>query len=279
MPTIQEHKAQLAAFKAELEQGGPMETIRLSGLAPLGLGAQAADEQGRSWIEVMPIAEKAKNGPHYFTITAEDLQSAADYIQANPDRIPVDYDHSASEGGSTKAAGWFTGNAEVRDGSLWAEVNWTPAAVQEIRDGSFRFVSPEWAMENKDPKTGLWTMFKELVAATLTNRPFFSEMAAVTARLEPEQLDALAESYSPDVAELVLAGLEAENERTTKAAETVLAAVGKTEDGGEPSATDQGEADDQKEIIVADEQPVTDYMKMLGLDETVDPKHRLAAAF
>jgi phage I-like protein len=284
MPTIQEQKPKLEALKAKLEQEESMETMR----GAVALTAQSVDEQGLSWIEVMPLAENAKNGKWLFTITAEDLQAAADFIQASPDRIPIDYDHAGAEGGSTKAAGWFTGNAEVRGESLWAEVKWTPAAVQEIRDGSFRFVSPEWEMQNRDKKTGLLTKFKELAAATLTNRPFFSEMAPVTAKLEPEQVDALTESYSADVADLVLAGLEAETDHATKAAEAVLAAIGKPEEGGNPSAADQGnpeagpikaELNDPKEIIVADEQPVTDYMKMLGLDETVDPKHRLAAAF
>lgn len=209
MPTIDEYADELGALKRKLEQGGPMETIRLSGLAPLGLGAQAADEQGLSWIEVMPVADKARNGPHYFTITADDLEAAAEFIKQNPDRIPIDYDHAGSEGGSTKAAGWFTGNAEVRDGSLWAEVKWTPAAVQEIRDGSFRFVSPEWAMQNKDPKTGLWTKFKELAAATLTNRPFFSEMAAVKASelSEDEALAALTGLTADDIEETLRAAV------------------------------------------------------------------------
>ena len=329
-----------------------METMRGS----VALTAQSVDEQGLSWIEVMPIAEKAKNGKWLFTITAEDLQTAAEFIQASPDRIPVDYDHAGAEGGSTRAAGWFTGNAEVRGESLWAEVKWTPAAVQEIRDGSFRFVSPEWEMQNRDEKTGLLTKFKELAAATLTNRPFFSEMAPVTAKAEPEQIEALTAEHGEDIAELVLAALSPDPEiHAADVAESILAATwttafinnlpdssflyieaggtkdsdGKTQPrslrhfpvkdangspdlahvrnalaripqsnvpasakasataaaerllknaGGNPSAADQGN-DDTKESIVADEQPVTDYMKALGLDADTDPKHKLATAF
>lgn len=356
MPTIHDERPKLEALKAELEREEPMSEI---GCSYVITGAEISGD-GTSWIEVMPIAEKARNGPHFFTITAEDLTAAASYIQANPDRIPVDYDHAGAEGGSTKAAGWFTGNAEVRGESLWAEVKWTPAAVQEIRDGSFRFVSPEWEMETKDSKTGLWTTFKALAAATLTNRPFFSELEAVTARAEPEQIEALTEEHGEDIAELVLASLEVES--THDAAERLLGAVwttsyindlpdssflyispggskdsdGKTtprslrhfpvkdangspdmahvrnalaripqsnvpadakarataaaqrllrDAGGNPSATDQGQEDTTQEATVADEtvetnEPqVTDYMKMLGLDNTVDPKHRLAAAF
>jgi len=269
MPTIHDERPKLERLKSELEQGGAMEKIR----GAVQLTAQSVDSQGRSWIELMPAVTEARNGPHFFTITADDLQKVADYITANPDRIPIDYDHAGAEGGSTKAAGWFTGSAEVRDGSVWAEVKWTPAAVQEIRDGSFRFVSPEWEMANKDAKTGLWTQFKELAAATLTNRPFFSEMAPVTAKAEPEQIEALTAQHGEDIAELVLANLESEP------AQRVLAAYPLKDEGGNPSAADQGNTDDPKETTVADEQPVTDYMKALGLNDSHDPKHRLAAAF
>jgi len=229
--------------------------------------------------------------------------------------------------------------------------------VQEIRDGEFRFISPEWHFEEKDAKTGLMTKLVDLAAATLTNRPFFKNLAPVTAKLaDSEQIDALAAEHGDDIAELVLRGLE--NEATQEAAEKLLAAVwttayinnlpdssflyiegggekdseGKTtprslrhfpvkdangsvdlahvrnalaripqsnvpsdakasatakaqrllrDAGGTPSATDQGDESETEGDTVADEttsQP-TDYMKALGLDESVDPKHRLAAAF
>jgi phage I-like protein len=270
MPTIAEQKPQLEALKLDLERGGTMEMMR----GAVELTAQSVDSTGQSWIEVMPVVEKARNGPHYFTITADDLTAAIEFIKANPDRIPIDYDHAGAEGGSTKAAGWFTGNAEIRNGSLWAEVKWTPAAVQEIQDGSFRFVSPEWSMENKDAKTGLWTKFKALAAATLTNRPFFEEMSPVVAhQLDSEQLEQLATLHGSEVADLLRAAQGDDEEVFSTAISAALAA------GGTPSATDQGTDDDPKEIIVADDKPVTDYMKALGLDDTIDPKQRLAVAF
>ncbi|HXH93584.1 MAG TPA: phage protease, partial [Thermoanaerobaculia bacterium] len=49
--------------------------------------------------------------------------------------------------------------------------------------------------------------------------------------------------------------------------------------GGKPSAIDQGDDDETKENIVAEEQPVTDYLKALGLPADADPKHKLATAF
>jgi phage I-like protein len=144
----------------------------------------------RSWIEVMTPMANARNGRWFFTITAEDLTTYAGSIESRPGRIPVDYDHP-QQGQSSRAAGWLTGKTEVRDGNLWAEVEWTPKAVQEIRDGEFRFVSPEFTFEQKDPKTGLLTKAKQLVAATLTNRPFMS-MSAVTATEGDSMIDEVA---------------------------------------------------------------------------------------
>lgn len=137
------------------------------------------------WIEVMPTAEKARNGRWFFTITRDDLETYAKYIRANPDRIPVDYDHAGADGGSTVAAGWFTGDAEVRDTDdgpkLYAIVEWTPQGLEDVKSKRFRFISPEFSFKNTDSKTGLMTKAKELLAATVTNRPFFDELAALAA--------------------------------------------------------------------------------------------------
>jgi phage I-like protein len=290
MPSIQEERHKLAALKRELERKETMSELGVFTIT----GAEISAE-GTSWIEVMPAVTEARNGEWFFTITAEDLNTLASFLGENPDRVSVDYDHSSAEKGDTRAAGWFTGAADVvpaggenrlgqkqEHASVWAQVKWTPKAVQEIRDGEFRFVSAEWNMEQRDKKTGLLTKFKELAAATLTNRPFFKGLAAVTAKelIDSKQLDALTENYSTDVAELVLASLETEDERMTKAAEAVLAAVSTIEEDGKPAVADPGATTDTEGDPVADEKPqVTDYMKLLGLDETVDPKHRLAAAF
>jgi phage I-like protein len=261
------------------------------------------DGKGLSWIEVMPIVENGQNGGQKFTITADDLASAADYIKSKPDRIPVDYDHpDPASGGSTRAAGWFTGNAEIRGSSLWAEVKWTPDAVNEIRDGVFRFISPEWTMQSKDEKSGLWTKFKQMIAATLTNRPYFKDMAAVTARelFDSKQLDALTakfgegatrllleagESFNPDkIAALIADDAPSGDNQGVDVELTKLAvSLGLPEDADEAKVLakveenkNAAEAAEKREKEVPNSP--TDYMRLLGLDETADPKHRIAAA-
>lgn len=157
---------------------------------------------GRSWIQVMPVISKAQNGPWFFTVTAEDLKTYAASIEeqsADHWTIPVDRDHGGDASNpdlvDTRAAGWFTGatkvlaagdvrpdklGEEAAGPELWAEVKWTPRAIQEIQDGEFRFISPTFTFKERDSKTGLRTKAKQIIAATLTNRPFFN-MAPVTA--------------------------------------------------------------------------------------------------
>lgn len=156
------------------------------------IGSAQINNDGSQWIEVIPTVEKARNGPWFFTITSDDLATYAASIAANPGLIPVDYDHT--EGTGTVAAGWFSGETavvaanttnpagETQDHeSLWALVKWTPRAVQEIRDGHYKRLSPEFTFTDRDAKTGLLTKAKEIIASTLTNRPFFKELAPVGA--------------------------------------------------------------------------------------------------
>jgi phage I-like protein len=156
------------------------------------IGAAQIEDGGEQWIEVIPAVEEDRNGPFFFTITSDDLRTYAASIQEQPGLIPVDYDHAMTTG--TVAAGWFTGETEIvaadtmnpagdtqTHESLWARVKWTPRAMQEIRDGLYKRLSPEFTFVNRDAKTGLLTKAKQIVASTLTNRPHFKQLAAVGA--------------------------------------------------------------------------------------------------
>lgn len=180
--------------------------MRLDARSFTALGASTIDSNNRQWIEVMPTANEARNGRWFFTITADDLETYAQSLRDNPGQVPVDYDHEgARSDGSTKAAGWFTGQARVeeRDGKplLLAEVQWTPSGAQAVRDGDFKMISPEMSFAHKDAKTGLMTRAMRIIAATLTNRPFFRELAPVASELG-ETAAAIAEALGEDEMEI-----------------------------------------------------------------------------
>ena len=186
-------------------------TEKLRG-ALIAIVADQIGDDGRQWIEVMPTADKARNGPWLFTITRDDLETYAQSIRDNADSIVVDYDHDGDEGRSTLAAGWFTGDARVEDGAagprLLAEVEWTPPARDQIKNRLFRFISPVFSFEEQDAKTKLWTKAKQIVAATLTNRPFFKQLAPVgTDLLDSDVVDELTALHGEEVTSLILAAL------------------------------------------------------------------------
>jgi hypothetical protein len=109
------------------------------------------------------------------TITPQIRESMLANFRANVRRVgdlPLDYDHRQGP-----ASGWLKDLRQ--DGtSLKASVAFTPTAREQIERGEYRFFSPEWHPNFKDPSTG-----KEhgatLLGGGLTNRPFFRELAPV----------------------------------------------------------------------------------------------------
>lgn len=138
-----------------------------------------ADDRG--WVQLhVSTGGVVKNGDQKFEVTPDDIKAYAAYIQANPDRIPIDYDHAFDKRGDSRAAGWIDATTvEIRNGDeLWAQVDWTPTAAQAIKDGEYRYISPEFSFKTR--KDGVLRQAAEFLAATLTNRPFLKNMAAVS---------------------------------------------------------------------------------------------------
>jgi phage I-like protein len=85
--------------------------------------------------------------------------------------LDIDYDHKEKGG---EAAGWVQA-AEGRDDGLWLTVKWTKRAWDAIKAGEWRYFSPEYVDEWKDPKTQ--QVHKDvLFGGGLTNRPFFRDI-------------------------------------------------------------------------------------------------------
>jgi hypothetical protein len=230
----------------------------------VAIAASQIDTERKQWIEVIPTATKARNGPWFFTITEPDLETYATSIRKSGGKIPVDYDHDgAMDGGSTRAAGWFTGQAEVRDTDngprLLADVQWTPAAAKQIEDGEFRFISPEFDFANRDEKTGLLTKAKDIIAATLTNRPFFRQLAPVgTELVESTTLDAIGDRFGHEAAQLVLDAMASEDPALKASAQALITTI---------EAQHEGDDMDTKAIATA-----------LGLAEDATAEQILEAA-
>lgn len=165
-------------------------------LGPLGEG------ETKQRIQVFPgpgdyVHPKA--GP--FTLTTDDLHEFAENINATS-AINVDRDHAFAKGLNAPAAGWFAGNAEASESGVFADAEWTPKAADEIRSGEYRFISPEFAF-TKRTADGRKIPEPTLLAASLTNRPFFTMMEPIAADVSLEDDLLVAEAFGDDVAELL----------------------------------------------------------------------------
>jgi len=89
---------------------------------------------------------------------------------------PIDYNHASLSYGAedAKAAGWVT-DVYMKEDGLYAKVNWTPKAAEYIRNGEYKYISPEFGID-QDDEYGEEVEGPSLFAAALTNRPFLKGM-------------------------------------------------------------------------------------------------------
>ncbi len=95
--------------------------------------------------------------------------------------IPVDFEHQtlggefASPTGLAPAAGWIKQVWRDPGRGLFALVQWNPRAVEMIKSGEYRFISPVLAVRSSDRRA------VALHSAALTNKPAIGGMDAVAA--------------------------------------------------------------------------------------------------
>ncbi|EON33756.1 hypothetical protein GTC6_05297 [Gordonia terrae C-6] len=129
-----------------------------------------------------------------FELTADDLREMVTHFEQgvglvaeDSAKAPVNYGHLAGD----KAAGWMKRLfVQAVDGTvgLFADVEWTPAAEQAIKDGEWKYISPEFNTRSwpwQDPEDGLSFQVNVLTGAALTNIPLFKKLKPITASRVP----------------------------------------------------------------------------------------------
>lgn len=144
------------------------------------------------WIQAAPMG--TFHHPVYGETVIDDakIDSYIDNFQQNiyGQEPPISYEHFGMDSSKGhKAAGWVKG-MERREDGMWWLVAFTEEATKEVREGAWRYFSPEWYDEWTDPATQ--TAYTDVPAGgALTNNPFyknmvplnFSELAAEVASL------------------------------------------------------------------------------------------------
>jgi hypothetical protein len=139
------------------------------------LGQQLAET---SWVHALPIGKYDHPVYGAMDFTTEKINNFALSVKQKTRGIDldIDYDHKQDPAKGDKAAGWIK-DAEVRTDGLYLNVNWTPSAAQALKDGEYRYFSPEFDDEWTDPQGLKHTDI--LFGGALTNRPFLKDLMPV----------------------------------------------------------------------------------------------------
>ena len=189
------------------------------------------------------------------------LKNAADVIAASEREhvdLVIDRDHAtdlAPPGTAIVAAGWIKELIE-HDGGIWARVEWTPAAEQQLKDREYRYISPTFHV---DKATGNVT---RILRATLTNSPNFNMKAVASAQRDDETTDQIIEEEDDmNMNKTLLACAAVLGMKAPKTEEDVLELVKAT-----------------AAALATSRQSLTDTAKALGLKDDEKAETIIAAA-
>jgi phage I-like protein len=133
----------------------------------------------RSRIQVAEIGSFNDPGRYgKFEITQAEVDNWKRLLSTHfKGRIPVDEDHLTDKGVSSKARGWIT-SLEQDGHKVYAQVEWTPAGAQVVRDREFAYISPTFRSRVLDQHGQ--NLGPGLLRAALTNNPFLHKMPAIS---------------------------------------------------------------------------------------------------
>jgi Mu-like prophage I protein len=136
-----------------------------------------ADGGQEAWIDLMKVGDYKHPLYGDIALTSQKLKQFADNVNSHVRGIDlnVDYDHGSSKS-NTEAAGWIT-KARVMGDTLQGLVKFTASAVKKIKEGAYRYFSPEYHDEWTDSSG---TTYKNvLFGGGLTNRPFLKDLMPI----------------------------------------------------------------------------------------------------
>jgi phage I-like protein len=151
-------------------------------LSLLGI-ALNAEASAPDWVQLVPAGPRIMGRDGRWWMMS-DPQAVADRF--DPTKEPqIDIEHSseikAPMGEPAPAVGWIKG-IEVRDGTLWGRVEWTPTGAEIVATRAYRYLSPVFTYDFTTGEIG------RIVSAGLTNQPNL-EMAALNRAEEETPMD------------------------------------------------------------------------------------------
>jgi len=163
--------------------------------------------------------------------------------------IQANYSHESWK----EAAGWLKTITQEGE-KLYAEIEWTEKAAKKIRDKEFKYISPEFDLNWKDPETS-----KEYGAVisgvALTNIPFLKGMDKVLSELNIDDPDfeKLKKLYEKDEKTMNLQDIQNAVQKLSEGdKETLLKGLGVKTDDAAVKALSEKVADLEKTVKTKD---------------------------
>jgi phage I-like protein len=130
------------------------------------------------WLMVLPAGtSRGVDGRGPYHLTDPDGVVTASMQGGRP--LAFDYNHqtvfAALNGSASPASGWID-KLDVRDGAIWAHVDWTKSGHAAVASKEYRFVSPTFLHD----KNG---QVQKLVSSALVNSPNLIELPAIASAL------------------------------------------------------------------------------------------------
>jgi len=138
-------------------------------------------EDDLPWIQIFPFGHWSH--PVYGDDAAVvSYDRAARYVKNFNDNvrrqeIAIDYEHGEDKAKGSKASGWYRA-MELRDDGVYAQVEFTEPARQEIKNGEWKYFSPLFVDLYEDAETG--EVHEDvIIGGGLTNRPWMKDMVPI----------------------------------------------------------------------------------------------------
>lgn len=121
-----------------------------------------------------------------FVVDAESARLVVEAFKAHGTDLPIDYEHQTlggrytSPSGQAPAAGWVK-RIEAEEGvGVFAEVVWTPPALEQLSAKQYRYISPVALIRKSDRK------LVGLHSVALTNKPAIVDMTPIVNRADDD---------------------------------------------------------------------------------------------
>jgi len=172
----EQQKALYVAMKREAVMSEyfltPVEHLFAEGDAPTA-------EDNVKWVQAFPY--DSWDHPIYGTTTVTP-EIAQQYVKNFKDNVrgqdlPIGYNHGEDKSKGDKAAGWIQ-DMEARENGLFYKVKFTPTAVEELRNGEWKYFSNETYDEWTHPHSGEKFQY-DAAGGTLTNKPWVKDMLPI----------------------------------------------------------------------------------------------------